>query len=741
MLGYVGIDNVGLSGLEATYDNLVRGRAGTVLVQTDARRTAFSRVERPPTAGAALELTIDEFLQHVAERELRAGVQSSGASGGSAIVMDPYTGEILALANAPDFNPNAYRDAREEVRRNRATQDLYEPGSTFKIVTASAAFEERAATPATIIDASAGNIRFGTRVIRDDHNYGVLSFADVIVRSSNVGAIKVALKLGPEKVSDYVRRFGFGKPTSPDFRGESPGIVWDPARLNDSALASVAMGYQVGVTPLQMAAAVSAVANGGELVQPRAVRAVIRDGKRLPVPRKVITRPITADTAATLTQIMEDVVDRGTGERAQITGYTVAGKTGTAKKLVNGSYRGHSDYNVSFVGFVPSRKPVFAIVVVVDSPHRVSPYGGVVAAPIFQKIAATALRHYAVPPSINAPDAVVCGSPQREIRAAGVGPEYAATDRSARRIPVCRCHGVPGPHGHERARRAPRARAAWADRAPAGYRRRGAAIPAGGRTDRIRLHRRAQARARVALREREQSHDRRRTPPRARPGARTGPISGARRRCARHALHRRRPRLPAGREGRGVRGAARPESQRRDLRAAGHRRGRLGNRGGGAAVHRCERAVDCRQRRAPGARLAVRRILRTPQPRDASDRHHRHQRQDDDGLPRQRDARCRGHPVRPDGDGDVSDRRPRLRRHANDARSAGSPGLHAGHGDRGLRCLRDGSVVARAGAEARGRHPVRRGGFHQPDARSPRLPCRHGGLLRRQAPPVRVAPR
>ena len=411
VLGYVGVDNVGLSGIEATYDSFVRGRAGTMLVQTDARRAAFSRVERPPTAGASLELTIDEFLQHVAERELRAGVQWSGASGGSAIVMDPNTGEILAMANAPDFNPNAYRDAREELRRNRAIQDLYEPGSTFKIVTASAAFEERAASPSTIIDASAGNIRFGSRVIRDDHNYGVLSFAQAIIKSSNVGAIKVALKLGPDKVSDYVRRFGFGQPTSPDFRGESPGIVWDPAKLTDSALASVAMGYQVGVTPLQMAAAVSTVANGGELVQPRVVRAVIRDGQRLPVPRKVITRAITTNTAATLTQIMEGVVTEGTGKAAQIPGYTVAGKTGTAKKLVNGSYRGHSDYNVSFVGFVPAHKPVFAIVVVVDSPHRVSPYGGVVAAPIFQKIAATALRHYGVPQSIDAPEPLLASRP------------------------------------------------------------------------------------------------------------------------------------------------------------------------------------------------------------------------------------------------------------------------------------------------------------------------------------------
>ena len=404
LLGYVGVDNVGLSGIEATYDSLVLGREGTVLVQNDARGSAFSRVERPPTAGASLELTVDEYLQHVAERELRAGVEWSGASGGSAVIMDPFTGEILALANAPTFNPNAYRDFREELRRNRAIQDLYEPGSTFKIVTASAAFEEKAVTPSTIIDASAGNIRFGARVINDDHNYGVLTFRDVIVKSSNVGAIKVALKIGPDKISSYVRKFGFGRASSPDFRGESPGIVWDPSKLTDSALASVAMGYQVGVTPLQMAAAVSAVANGGELVQPRAVRAVIRDRKRLTVPRKIIERAIAPGTAATLTDIMEGVVTDGTGKSAQIQGYTVAGKTGTAKKLVNGSYRGHSDYNVSFVGFVPSRKPVFTIVVVVDSPHRVSPYGGVVAAPIFQKIASAALRHYGVPQSINAPE-------------------------------------------------------------------------------------------------------------------------------------------------------------------------------------------------------------------------------------------------------------------------------------------------------------------------------------------------
>jgi cell division protein FtsI (penicillin-binding protein 3) len=409
LLGYVGIDNVGLGGIEGTYDSLIGGKAGTLLVQTDARGQAFSRVERPPASGATLELTIDQYLQNIAERELQAGVEASGAAGGSVVVMDPYTGEILALANAPDFNPNVFRDARPEARRNRAVQDYYEPGSTFKIVTASAAFEEKAITPEAVIDASAGQIRFGSRIIYDDHNYGVLTFSDVIVKSSNVGAIKVALKLGPEKIGDYVRRFGFGRPTSPDFRGESPGMVWNPSALNDSALASVAMGYQVGVTPLQMAAAVSAVANGGELLQPRAVRAVIRDGRRLPVPHKVLSRVASRATMTEMTRIMEKVVDqdKGTGTRARIPGYTVAGKTGTAKKLVNGSYRGHSEYNVSFVGFVPSRKPVFAIVVVVDTPRRAQAYGGIVAAPIFQRIAADALRQAGVPASINQPEAVL----------------------------------------------------------------------------------------------------------------------------------------------------------------------------------------------------------------------------------------------------------------------------------------------------------------------------------------------
>ena len=401
LLGYVGIDNTGLNGLEATYDSLIRGRTGTVLVQTDARHQAFSRVERPPTSGATLELTIDQYLQHVAERELRRGVDENRAAGGTAVVMDPQTGEILALANWPTFNPNAYRDARPGAQRNRAVQDLYEPGSTFKIVTASAAFEEHLIEPEDRIDTSPGSIRFGKRVISDTHRHGVLSFTDVIVMSSNVGAIKVGARLGPERLGGYTSRFGFGRRSSPDFPGENAGIVWNPAKLTDSALASVSMGYQVGVTPLQMAAAVSSIANGGELLEPRVVRAVIQDDERTPVPRKVVRRTVTASTSALLTDIMEQVVERGTGTLARVPGFTIAGKTGTAQKVVNGRYS-RSDYNASFVGFAPSRQPQFAIVVVIDSPHGKNSYfGGPVAAPIFQRIAAAALRHRGTPPSIN----------------------------------------------------------------------------------------------------------------------------------------------------------------------------------------------------------------------------------------------------------------------------------------------------------------------------------------------------
>lgn len=408
LLGYVGIDNVGLAGLESTFDERIRGRQGRMLVQTDARHTAMStREERLPTSGDSLELTIDQYLQYVTDRELRLGVEENAAAGGSAIVMQPRTGEILAISNWPTFNPNDFGASDPAARRNRAVQDTYEPGSTFKVVTASAAIEEKLITPNDLIDCSPGSITFGSRVIRDTHPHGLLPFIDVIAQSSNVGAIKVGQRLGPERLGRYINRFGFGQALAPDFRGASPGIVWNPAQLDPSALASVSMGYQVGVTPLQMATAVSAVANGGDLVEPRVVRAFIRNGRREPVARRVLRRAITPDTAASLTEIMEAVVERGTAKKlANIEGYTVAGKTGTASKLVNGHYS-KVDYNASFVGFVPSRNPELVIVVVIDSPHAKGYYGATVSGPVFRRIAEAALQHLGVGPTINPPSPVI----------------------------------------------------------------------------------------------------------------------------------------------------------------------------------------------------------------------------------------------------------------------------------------------------------------------------------------------
>ena len=445
LLGYVGIDNQGLGGVESTYDAEIRGRPGKVLIQTDARGRAFSRIERPPTAGATLELTVDKYLQHIVERELRVSVRAHRADGGTIVVLDPKTGEVLALANEPTFNPNVFARSPESHRRNRAIQDIYEPGSAFKVVTASAALEENVVRPDDPIDVRAGMIRFGSRQIEDVYRHDTLSFTDVIVKSSNVGTIMVGLQLGPERLGRYVHRFGFGQALSRDFQGESHGIVWDLATLDDSALASVAMGYQIGVTPLQMAAAVSAIANGGELLEPRLVRTVLHEDGPTEMPRRVIRRVLSPETAAELTTIMEGVVERGTARRAQVPRYTVAGKTGTSAKLVGGQYS-NSDYYASFVGFVPSREPALTILVLIDAPRTREYYGGSVAAPAFRRVAETALRHLGVPRTIDpVPPVVVAGSPtpldvvtQARVRTTAMLPSTAGLSPGQRLMPDVR---------------------------------------------------------------------------------------------------------------------------------------------------------------------------------------------------------------------------------------------------------------------------------------------------------------
>ncbi len=402
LLGYVGLDNKGLGGVESRYQSRILGQPGKILFQTDARHRAFvSRIEQAPTVGATLELTIDEYLQHIAERELRRGIVEHRADAGTVIILQPHTGEVLALANWPTFNPNVFRFSTNKDRRNRATQGQYEPGSTFKIVTAAAALEEKVIAPDDLVDVSEGMIHFGKRTIHDTTNYGTLSFADVIVKSSNVGTILVGQKIGADRLDEYTRRFGFGRRLSQDFSGEGRGQMTSPEELDPSALASVSMGYQIGVTPLQMAVATSVIANGGNLIEPHVVKALVANGRRVKMKREPPQRVITRATANTVTSIMEDVVRLGTAKRARIPGYTIAGKTGTAAKIVNKTYS-KSLYNSSFVGFAPSRAPELTILVVIDSPKAGHTYGGVVAAPIFKRIAESALRYLEISPTLHA---------------------------------------------------------------------------------------------------------------------------------------------------------------------------------------------------------------------------------------------------------------------------------------------------------------------------------------------------
>lgn len=438
VVGFVNRDNQGLGGVELAFDDTIAGKAGKAVRLNDGRQRAVDQlVLQEPTAGATLELTIDQGIQHIVERELKAGVLAQNAVSGTAVVMDPMTGEVLGLASYPTFNPNAAGAVPAQQRRNRAIEDIYEPGSTFKIVTAAAAIEEGLLTTSDLIDTSPGRILVSKgRVVPDTHPHGIISFEDVIVLSSNVGAIKAGWKIGAERLNRYVHRFGFGEVVSKDFKGATRGIVWKPENLDSGALASVSMGYQIGVTPLQMVNAVAAIANGGTLYQPHIVRAIIRDGKRQAIEPVAVRKAISASTAATLTTIMEAVVERGTGTAAKLDGYQVAGKTGTAQQNLEGRYV-DGVYWGSFVGFVPSRRPALAILVVIDHPRKGAYYGGTVAAPVFQKIASAALRHLAVPRTIN-PIAPVLISTDATLvaRAVPVQPEVQAVALSMDGQPV-----------------------------------------------------------------------------------------------------------------------------------------------------------------------------------------------------------------------------------------------------------------------------------------------------------------
>ena len=414
VLGAVGADGKGISGLEYKYDDKIAGKNGLIRVMVDAGRQGIgSVIEQPATAGASIELTLDVRLQHIAEKELAATMKEYRASGGSIIIMQPNTGEILAQASYPAFNPNASGMFSDAERRNRTVQDTYEPGSTFKIITAAAALNEGVLDPQDLIDTNPGYVKIqGRKPITEakGHKYGVLTVEEVVAKSSNVGAIRIAERLGGERLLEYVHRFGFDQKNAPDFSGDSKGQL-RKGPLDESSRASIAMGYQIGITPLQLATAASVVANGGLLLEPRVLRAVVNNGQRVPIQPKTLRRVLTPETAATMTAILESVVEKGTATAAALGRYRVAGKTGTASRLdANGRYS-ETDYNVSFVGFVPSDKPALTILVIVERPQTSRAYGGTIAAPVFKRVAEASLQQLGIAPSINPAAPIIAAAP------------------------------------------------------------------------------------------------------------------------------------------------------------------------------------------------------------------------------------------------------------------------------------------------------------------------------------------
>lgn len=407
VVGYVSVDGEGLGGIELTAQKHVSGTPGKVTLLKDARRGMYLVGGEGPNRsrdGNDVVLTIDSVVQFITERALEKAVTKYRAASGSAIVMDPNSGAILAMATLPTFDPNHFRDFSPAAWRNRNVQDLYEPGSTFKIITAAAGLEEGVVTPSQVIDCGNGEIRIANVTIgeHDDHQYGLLTFEDVIVNSSNVGSVRVGLAVGQRRFYEWIRRFGFGERTGIPFPGEASGLLRRVEKWSQVSNASMSIGQEIGVTPLQIVRAVSAVATGGQLVEPRLIERIVdHDGRTVwAPPRATPERVMSEKTAAVLNEILKAVVSRGTGSEAALAEHVVAGKTGTAQKAGRGGYMaGH--YVGSFVGYVPADRPRLAILVVLDEP-RPEHYGGKVAAPAFREIAEATLRYLGVPPSLPA---------------------------------------------------------------------------------------------------------------------------------------------------------------------------------------------------------------------------------------------------------------------------------------------------------------------------------------------------
>jgi cell division protein FtsI/penicillin-binding protein 2 len=406
ILGYVGTDDQGLSGLERQFNQQLQGKPGKLMISVDARKRWFASVEKEPESGNSVVLTIDQNIQYIAERELERGMQETHAIAGTAIVENPRTGEILALTNRPTFNPNIRKEIKNDALKDRAVSDIYEPGSTFKMVTISAGLEEKITRPDEMFDCQMGSIVINGMRIRDSKPHGVLSVADILAESSDVGAIKVALRLGDERFYKYIRAFGFGQQTGIELPGETRGLTKPVERWSKVSIGAISMGQEIGISPLQLASLISTIANDGVHVPPRIVAGTMAPQN---TPQTIAfqaaegTRVISSLTAAEMRQMLQGVVLHGTGRKAILEGYSSAGKTGTAQKVdpATGLYS-KTKYVASFAGFAPINDPQIAVVVILDSAVGLH-QGGQVSAPVFQRIMQQVLEYRHVPHDVQLP--------------------------------------------------------------------------------------------------------------------------------------------------------------------------------------------------------------------------------------------------------------------------------------------------------------------------------------------------
>ena len=403
VLGFVDIDEVGRGGIEYQFDQVIRSKPGRLLILADARHRWYARDEQTPGAGASVVLTLDEKIQYLAEKELAAAVRQSRAKAGTIIVQDPHSGEILALANWPTFNPNAPGEARADARLNRALTTIHEPGSTFKIVTLAGAIEEGLTHPNEWVDCQMGAIYIAGHRIRDHKPFGVLNISQVMAQSSDVGAIKMGLRMGAPRLHQYIREFGFGQATGIELPAETRGLLRGLENWTPVSVGSISMGQEIGVTEVQTVSAFSAIANGGLLYKPRVVRGIRQGDAFTPAAEPEAKRVVSPETAATMRRLFEGVILEGTGSMARLDGYTAGGKTGTAQKIdpATGRYS-LSEHIASFVGFAPINEPAVTVLVTLDSPVG-SYHGGDTAAPVFKRVTQQVLAYLNVQQDVPLP--------------------------------------------------------------------------------------------------------------------------------------------------------------------------------------------------------------------------------------------------------------------------------------------------------------------------------------------------